>query len=48
MTVCTVNKVVLLLECQEKSSLDWNKYKEEEGLEEELAQHSKDGSVAII
>ena len=28
---------------QEKSSIDWHKYKQEEGLEEELAQNSKDG-----
>ena len=28
---------------QEKSQLDWMSYKKDEGLEEELQQHNKDG-----
>jgi len=28
---------------QEKSSLDWKKYKQDRGLEEELAHNAKDG-----
>ena len=28
---------------QEKSKLDWNLFKKSEGIEEELAQHNKDG-----
>ena len=30
---------------QEKSQLDWNRFKAEEGLEHELTQQRKDGSV---
>ena len=30
---------------QEKSRLDWNAYKKNEGIEEELHFHKKDGSV---
>ncbi|CAI5729504.1 unnamed protein product [Hyaloperonospora brassicae] len=29
----------------EKSSFDWNKYKEKEGIEEELTQYTKDGYI---
>lgn len=33
---------------QEKSSLDWSKYTQEHGLEDELAHNSKDGSVSYL
>jgi hypothetical protein len=29
----------------EKTSIDWDKFKEEEGIEDELAQYTKDGYV---
>jgi hypothetical protein len=32
----------------EKSSLDWDKFKEKEGIEEELTQYTKDGCVHVL
>ena len=32
---------------QEKSRLDWVSYKRDEGLEEELSQHKKDGYAML-
>ena len=32
---------------QEKSRLDWMSYKRDEGLEEELSQHKKDGYALL-
>ena len=33
---------------QEKSRLDWLNYKKDEGLEEELQQHNKDGYALCV
>ena len=43
--VCVCVDVCGGLMSQEKSQLDWNRFKAEEGLEHELAQRRKDGSV---
>ena len=39
--------VLYITRMQEKSRLDWVSYKRDEGLEEELSQHKKDGYAML-